>query len=29
MGPYHSAIITTEGDLYTMGCGDFGALGVN
>lgn len=29
MGPYHTAIITTEGDLYTMGCGDFGALGVN
>lgn len=29
MGPYHTAIITTEGELYTMGCGDFGALGVN
>lgn len=26
-GPYHSAVITTEGELWTMGNSEAGALG--
>lgn len=29
MGPYHSAVITTSGELFTMGSEDFGALGIS
>lgn len=29
MGPAHTAVITTEGDLYTFGSGQHGALGHN
>lgn len=28
MGPYHTAIITGNGELWTMGCGKYGALGI-
>lgn len=29
MGPYHTAVVTTSGELYTFGSEDFGALGIS